>query len=264
MLAVCLYSSESNIDSFPQRRREILRVGCSLFLLKSLSPFFFSPLKLGRSSMSAPGRASLRLSNGISDMLSSICIRNWRGSTFPYQKGRAAHNRHSNFYRGVMLTSNKFFSRYFVYADHENTIGIKKVHEFSKLREKLVFRPFFMDFWVVLVNGNFLSDNMILVRCRYGMKSDQNFKLYKINTASFSSENNTVRVVQTPWNYPLSVRYESYKNRSKSANFADRVLSTTAISPPKDNIFSNGLRRCSSNTCLYTIYIQWIESEDSD
>jgi hypothetical protein len=35
----------------------------------------------------------------------------------------------------------------------------------------------------------------------------------------------------------LSLRYDSYKISPKSANFADRALTKTAISPPKYNIF---------------------------
>ena len=62
----------------------------------------------------------------------------------------------------------------------------------------------------------------------------------------------STRQVSSPVNI-FSWRYESYKNQSKSA-----------ISPPKSNIFSNGLRRCSSNTCLYTIHKQWIESDELD
>ena len=50
------------------------------------------------------------------------------------------------FYPGVILTSNEIVSRYFAYADHENTIGIQQIHKLSKWREKEIFRRFFMGF----------------------------------------------------------------------------------------------------------------------
>ena len=50
--------------------------------------------------------------------------------------------------------------------------------------------------------------------------------LHNLSTGQISSPSNV-----------LSLRYECYQNRSKSANFADKVLSKTAISPSENNIF---------------------------
>ena len=138
--------------------------------MDSSSLFFLFALKLERSSLATRWRAMSPLSNRISGVLSSICIRNWRRSTFASWKRWTTNDRHSSFCTGTILSSNEMISRYLAYADHKGTIGIIQPPKFEKPSEEQNFRLFSMVFWVTSVYRDFSSDSMPMEKCRWNEK----------------------------------------------------------------------------------------------
>ena len=106
------------LGRFNTETRETLSNDC-LFLSNFSCLFFGSMSNLGRSSRSPRCRASFSLSNAVSGIVASICLRKWWSSTFPSRKWKRTAETPARLKSHVIFMTNGIVSSHFTHADHE-------------------------------------------------------------------------------------------------------------------------------------------------
>ena len=136
------------------------------FLLHFSCLFFGLISNLGRSSRSPRCRANFSLSNAVSGIVPSICLRKWWSSTFPSQKWKRTAETPARLKSHVIFMTNGIVSSHFTHADHEYAIGIEQSLEYRKILAQTYFRRFFMFFRVSSVFDDFFSDIKLETKSR--------------------------------------------------------------------------------------------------